>query len=328
MTGSHPVWGHKMPTLVTSAFTRAAWLFLGYLVAVILFGAWVRISHSGAGCGSSWPTCHGEIVPSLPSTAAVIEFTHRLSSGLCGIFGLVMLGWAWRRFQTGQVFRLIALTLLFIVFEGAIGAGLVLGELVADDDSVARAIVIALHLINTLALTACAALAAWHSQTSLRGVFITRRRLVFVVGLALVVVTVMSGAVTALGDTLFPIEVTTGTGLFTQIRDDLSAGNHFLVRLRVLHPLMAIVMAAYMLWLLLSEATTNRWASVALYLIVLEVVIGFLNIGLAAPALLQIIHLLIAQAFWVSIVLTFTSSGRDETDLRNSHDGGKRNTSV
>ena len=242
-------------------FTLAAWLFLGYLVAVILFGAWVRISHSGDGCGSNWPTCHGEVVPTDPTAATLIEFTHRLTSGLCGVFGLALLAWAWVRFRWGPVTRAVALTLLFVVFEGAIGAGLVLAELVADDDSAARAVVIALHLTNTLALTAFASLAAWRSGQDWQPSFMSRRRLAFTAALVLVVLAAMSGAVTALGDTLFPREVTVGAGLLAEIRDDLSASNHFLVRLRVLHPGIAIIAAAYLIWLLNGESEKNRWVS-------------------------------------------------------------------
>ncbi len=292
-----------------SRFPLAAWLFCAYLVAVILFGAWVRISHSGDGCGSNWPTCHGEVVPTAPSTATLIEFTHRLTSGLCGLFGLAMLVWSWRRFGRDPVTGAVALTLLFILFEAVIGAGLVLGELVADNDSIARAVVIALHLTNTLALTAFAALAAWRSQEHRAEKFLMRRRVACSVGLALVVATAMSGAITALGDTLFPRELTTGTGVFAEIRDDLSAGNHFLVRLRVLHPVFAVAAAGYLLWLLGKEADGNRWARAAMYLVVLEVAIGFFNIGLSAPAWLQIVHLLAAQALWMALILTCASLG-------------------
>ena len=294
-------------------FSLAAWLFLAYLIAVILFGAWVRISHSGDGCGSNWPTCHGEVVPTSLSTAAAIEFTHRVTSGLCGVFALALLAWSWRRFGRGRVTFAVALTLLFIVFEGAIGAGLVLGELVADDDSAARAIVIALHLTNTLALTAFAAMAAWASGTSEAWSFLPRRRAVFVVGMALIVVTAMSGAVTALGDTLFPREVTIGTGVLAEIRQDLTAGNHFLVRLRVIHPVVAVLAAGYLLWLLAGEADANRWARRAMYLVAAEVVVGFANIGLAAPGWLQLVHLLLAQALWLSLVLACSSLGKQPT---------------
>ena len=293
-----------------SRFCLAAWLFFGYLIAVILFGAWVRISHSGDGCGSNWPTCHGEVIPQAPSTATLVEFTHRLTSGLCGVFGFALLAWSWRRFGLGPVTRSVALTLLFIVFEGAIGAGLVLGELVADDASVARAVVIALHLSNTLALTAFAALAAWRSGPATLARFLPRRKLAFWAGLALVVLTAMSGAVTALGDTLFPKDAVLGPGILAEVRDDLSASSHFLVRLRLLHPVVAIVAAGYLIWLLPSEADRNRWARAAMYLVAVEVVIGFFNIGLAAPGWLQIVHLLVAQVLWSTLILTCASLGQ------------------
>ncbi len=293
-----------------SRFTVAAWLFLAYLIAVILFGAWVRISHSGDGCGSNWPTCHGEVVPTAPSTATLIEFTHRLTSGLCGVFGLSMLAWSWRRFGRGQVTSAVALTLLFIVFEGAIGAGLVLGGLVAEDDSAARAIVISLHLTNTLALTAFAALAAWYSGQPDAGQFLPKRRIAFAIGLGLLVATSMGGAVTALGDTLFPKEMVVSSGVFAEIRDDLSASNHFLVRLRLLHPALAIVAAGYLLWLLASEANANFWARAAMYLVAVEVAVGFFNIALSAPGWLQIMHLLGAQVLWVALILSCASMER------------------
>ncbi|MCY4189497.1 MAG: COX15/CtaA family protein [Bryobacterales bacterium] len=288
-------------------FTLAAWIFLGYLLAVILFGAWVRISHSGDGCGSNWPTCHGEVVPTAPSAATLIEYTHRVTSGLCGAFGLALLAWSWVRFRWGRVTRAVALTLLFIVLEGAIGAGLVLAELVANDDSVARAVVIALHLTNTLALTAFAALAAWWSGIERPPAFAGRRRLAFALALAVVVLTAMSGAVTALGDTLFPREVTVGAGLLSELRDDISASSHFLVRLRVLHPALALVAAAYLVWLLETESGTSRWARSAMYLAAAEVALGFFSIALSAPGWLQILHLLAAQALWVALVLACAS---------------------
>ena len=265
----------------------------------------------GDGCGSNWPTCHGEVIPQAPSTATLVEFTHRLTSGLCGRFRLRAPRLVVDALRSRPpVTRLVALTLLFIVFEGAIGAGLVLGELVADDASVARAVVIALHLSNTLALTAFAALAAWRAGRPTPAKFLPRRRLAFWVGLALVVLTAMTGAVTALGDTLFPKNVVLGPSILAEVRDDLSASSHFLVRLRLLHPVVAIVAAGYLIWLLAREAGGNRWARAAMHLVAVEVVIGFFNIGLAAPGWLQIVHLLVAQGLWATLILTCASLGR------------------
>ena len=249
-------------------------------------------------------------MPTSPSTATLVEFTHRVTSGLCGVFGLGLLAWAWRLYRGGPVTRAVALTVLFIVFEGAIGAGLVLGDLVADDDSVARAVVIALHLTNTLALTAFAALAAWRSGQTGPVRFLARRRSAFAFGIALVILTAASGAVTALGDTLFPRGLDVGPGLLAEIGDDLTAGNHFLVRLRIVHPAVAIIAAGYMIWLLASEADGNMWARAALYLVAAEVAVGFLNVALSAPGWLQVVHLLFAQGLWTVLMVACASLGR------------------
>lgn len=287
----------------SNPFRAAVWLFLAYLLFVILFGAWVRISHSGDGCGSNWPTCRGEIVPTAPSAATLVEYTHRLTSGLCGVFCLALLGWSWQRQRAGPVTRALGWTLLFLVVEGAIGAGLVLGGLVGGDASAARAIVIALHLANTLALTAFAALAAHRSGSGPGGRFLARRRIAFAAGLAAMVAVSMSGAVTALGDTLFPRGLDLQPGLLAEVGPGAAPGTHFLVRLRILHPALAVAAAAYLLWLLLGEESGNRWARRALWLVIGQVVIGFFNIGLSAPGWMQLLHLLAAQSLWIALVL-------------------------
>ena len=274
-----------------SRFARFAWGFVAYLTAVILFGAWVRISHSGAGCGSHWPACNGEIVPVEPSAAALIEYTHRLTSGLCGILGIVLLVWAQRAFGKGPVTAAAGLTLLFIVFEGAIGAGLVLGGLTADDASAARAAAIALHLVNTLFLTASAALCAYWARAPEAGrrVF-AERAPAFALGMAAFVLTAACGAVTALGDTLFTSA------------EVIDAG-HFLVRLRIVHPFVAVAAAGYLLWLLAPQAPADRWAKAAMHTAGAQVGLGFLNIALSAPAWLQLVHLLAANVLWVCLVI-------------------------
>jgi cytochrome c oxidase assembly protein subunit 15 len=297
-------------------FTRYAWAFLAYLLLVILFGAWVRITHSGAGCGSHWPTCHGHIVPLEPSVETIIEYTHRLSSGLLGIFGLVLVTWSARRFGRHRVTAASIVTLLFIVLEAAIGAGLVLKELVASDDSAARAIVISLHLVNTLLLTGSAALAAWWS-TDVRPV--APRALgsgtwILAAGLLALVATSMTGAVTALGDTLFPVGATEGVGLFERMTDELSPASHFLVRLRIIHPVVAVVAAGIVYgvgaWARqhARDDRTPRLARGLQHGVVAQVVMGFANIALAAPGWMQLVHLLLAQAVWVALVLTTVSA--------------------
>ncbi len=307
-------------------FERLAWSFLAYLVCVILFGAWVRITHSGAGCGNHWPTCNGTVLPLDPSLETMIEFTHRVTSGLCGVFGALLLAAAWRIYGRGPVLVGSALTLLFIIFEGLVGAGLVLGELVKDDASVARAIVISIHLANTLLLTASAAVTAWcaggRPAPALRSLVASA----FGPALLLLVVASMTGAVTALGDTLFPTEAALGPGLFDKVRGDLDAANHFLVRLRAVHPLVAILAAGWLLKLTAPLAFSIRrglqrtWARWAFAAVIVEVCLGLANIALAAPGWLQLAHLLTAQALWVCLLLTgvATQYGEPQTALASS----------
>lgn len=295
-----------------SAFSLYAWLFVVYLAYVILFGAWVRITGSGAGCGSHWPTCNGEIIPLTTSVKTMIEYSHRLTSGLLGILGLVLILWASR--QGRRVFVASVVTMTFIIIEALVGAGLVLRELVADDDSWARALVVAFHLVNTLVLMAAATLTAWWSTD--------RRRLgrpsnglwwLLVGMLVALVATSMTGAVTALGDTLFPVHPTEGAGLFAHIRTELSTANHFLVRLRVVHPFVAVGAAGFIMvgvgWVSEEfDRTTSRFAFGLRHAVITQLVIGLINIGLAAPGWMQLVHLLVAQVVWVAAVLLFVSA--------------------
>ncbi len=293
-----------------SAFARYATAFLGYLLFVVLFGAWVRITHSGAGCGSHWPTCHGVIIPFEPSVETMIEYTHRLTSGLLGILGLVLVGWAWAKHRTGRVFKASVVTLVLIVFEALIGAGLVLQELVADDASVARAIVISLHLANTLILTSAATLTVYWDGRPEDLDRQQRPRLLVACGIGLLalVATSMTGAVTALGDTLFPVDPAAGE-LIARLRTDLSGANHFLVRLRIVHPILAVCTALFVGAVAVYAKSrdfgprTETWASAAILLIVAQVFLGTMSIALAAPGWMQLAHLLTAQLVWIATLL-------------------------
>ena len=290
----------------SSRFNKYAWSFLAYLIVVILFGAWVRITHSGAGCGAHWPTCQGEIVPVAPSIKTLIEYTHRLTSGLCGLFGIVLIGWSWKIFGRGRVTAAAAFTLLFILVEGAVGAGLVLGGLVEDDDSVARAVIIALHLANTLLLVAASTLTARWSQLDIDDrVIFSGRKVAYAIAMLLIGLTAASGAVTALGDTLFEF----GARASSAVIDS----DHFLVRLRLIHPAVAVSSAAYLLWLFTPQAAFNRWAKSAMHTVGLQVMLGFLNIALSAPGWLQIAHLLVANILWIAVILAAGNCREIET---------------
>ncbi|MCO4769378.1 MAG: COX15/CtaA family protein [Deltaproteobacteria bacterium] len=311
MTDSSPV---HVPTAAApgeTPFSRMAWGFLGYLLFVILFGAWVRITGSGAGCGDHWPLCDGQVIPREPSLERMIEYTHRVTSGLCGIFAIGFMAVAARSYGFGhRVSRAALATLLFVIVEGAIGAMLVKLELVAGDTSSARGLVVGLHLGNTLLLTGSAALMAWLAGKG-RGFVRGHAPLAegwFVAVLGGLAITAMTGAVTALGDTLFPV----GS------EEARSAAGNILVQLRIVHPLVAMGVAGLLVWFgsrLVKagvQGEARKWTGRIGLLVVVQVIFGFINIGLAAPGWAQLVHLLIAQGLWVCAVIA-TLAARDAT---------------
>jgi heme A synthase len=248
----------------------------------------------------------------------LIEYTHRVTSGVLGPMVLGLVAWAWYGAGRRTSVRVSALlTLFFVALEAAIGAGLVLAELVKDDASTARAVVIALHLGNTLMLTASGALCAWFGAgrpwPKQRGALTAQ--LWLWVALGGVLLTCMSGAVTALGDTLFPVQRTFEHGAWVYLRGDSTPGAHFLVQLRILHPLVAVVTAAGVWYLLWPYWATGHEHAVlgrtAACLVALQVLLGALNVALGAPGWLQLLHLLLAQVLWITLVLLLYARASD-----------------
>ncbi|MCK5314971.1 MAG: COX15/CtaA family protein, partial [Anaerolineales bacterium] len=222
-----------------TGYAKFAWGVLIYNIFVILWGAFVRATGSGAGCGSHWPLCNGQVMPQEPQIETIIEFAHRLSSGLAFVLVLVMLIWALRAYPKGHVVRRGAwFSMILITTEALVGAGLVLFEWVAQDASVGRAISIVIHLINTFLLLAALSLNAWWASGGRKIQIRENGSLAWllILGLLGTMIIGASGALTALGDTLFPVN-----SLAEGIRQDFTPTAHFLLRLRLLHPSVAVV---------------------------------------------------------------------------------------
>lgn len=286
---------------------RYAWFVLVYNLGVILWGAYVRATGSGAGCGSHWPSCNGELIPRAPALETVIEFTHRLSSGVALLFVIGLFYWVYRSYSKGHIVRLGAtLSLVFIITEALVGAGLVLFEWVADDVSTGRAITIAIHLVNTFLLLAALTLTAWWASGG-REIELSEKRSTswaLGAGFAGVLILGVTGAITALGDTLFP-----AGSLVEGFQQDFAPAAHFLVRLRVWHPIVAIVVGFYVLFVAgyLGFTSDDRWvkrlAAIQAGLFITQLGAGLINLLLLAPVWMQILHLLLADLVWISLVL-------------------------
>ncbi|MEJ7615898.1 MAG: COX15/CtaA family protein [Pyrinomonadaceae bacterium] len=299
--------------LKLNRFAVFAWGVLAYILLVILWGAVVRATGAGAGCGSHWPLCNGEVIPHAPQTATLIELSHRLTSGLALPLIVALAIWAWRIYPRGHRVRKGAgLSVVFLLTEALIGAGLVRFELVADNASVARALFMSIHLANTFVLIATLTATAWWasggSSLGFKGQE-SKLAFAFAVALAAVMVLGMSGAVAALGDTLFPVR-----SLAEGLRQDFSPTAHLLIRLRLLHPTIAIVAAGYIITLsaivslLRPDGLTKSFARLVIALNVVQLLVGALNVALLAPIWLQLVHLLLADLIWIALILLASSA--------------------
>ncbi|MGZ6164300.1 MAG: COX15/CtaA family protein [Myxococcaceae bacterium] len=298
--------------MVNWRFARATWGLLAFLLVVVAWGAFVRATGSGAGCGAHWPVCQGEVLPRAPALETLIEFSHRVSSALVTLAVVLWAVWGFVAFPRGHRVRSGAgLAVVTILLEGGIGAALVLLRLTGKDDSLARAAVMCLHLVNTVLLLAVVVLTgAWAAGTA-RPRLRNQGAVGVLVPAALLGLLVLgvSGAVAALGDTLFPAR-----SLAEGFRQDVTGGAHVLLRLRVLHPLLAVAVGTLLLAtaavssLLRPGRSVRRTAFTLAGLVVLQLTAGLVNLALLAPVWLQLVHLLLADGVWLAAVLLGASA--------------------
>jgi heme A synthase len=293
-------------------FAQYAWGVIVMNLVVILWGAFVRATGSGAGCGAHWPLCNGDVIPQAPAVETLIEFIHRLTSGvaLLAVVGLCI--WAFRAYPRGHAVRRgAAFSLAFMLVEALIGAGLVLFELVAHNESVARIFVICAHLVTTFLLLGSLSLTAWWAS----GFPIPRLNgqgpLVWAILLGLVVTICigLTGAVIALGDTLLIAYIKEGGE-----GAELSPLVATLKELRIVHPMVAVLSSVFLgvLGWQTSYRRPNASAKPLAWgltlLLIVQLLAGLLNVYLKVPIAMQLIHLLLADLIWITIVLVSASA--------------------
>lgn len=296
-----------------SQYKKFAFALLVYTVLVILWGAWVRISHSGDGCGDTWPLCHGQLIPEAERGKTWVEYGHRLMSG---IYGLIVI-YFWRAsrklYNKGHFARTAALaTLIFTITEALLGAKLVLFKLVTTNDTPYRAFVMALHQVNSFMLTGAVALTYVASDLTenLRTPNKTERkyRLLpwIIVGIGI------TGAWASLSNSLFPTN-----NLWEGLTADFSTQSHFLIRIRGLHPLIAILgggSLALFFWLKSQTSPSALLQRRSLHmslLLIAGILFGMATLLLHAPVWMKLVHLALAHAIWVTLlqwVFTVTST--------------------
>ena len=290
------------------ALQRFSWAVLAYFIAVILWGALVRATGSGAGCGDHWPLCNGTVMQHSAHIDTMIELTHRITSGISFFAVVALLWWTLAGTARGHLARGAAVAAVaFTVVEAALGALLVKLGLTAQSQSPLRAPYLALHLTNTLLLLAALTLTA-HFLGRSAGTLRSRVRfaapLAGVASVALVLLVGVTGSLAALGDTLFP-----ASSLGAAFAQDFSSTSQWLVRWRWTHPTVAFLTSAVLIWLLVRAARNrSHWdnrglSALVLILLAAQYVLGVLDVTLLAPVWLQIVHLLGADVLWSAIVV-------------------------
>lgn len=303
-----------------SPIAKWAWGLLFYTLVVIVWGAFVRASNSGDGCGAHWPLCNGVVIPGDVEHKTWVEFAHRASSGLLGFLILGLVAAVYRTQPAKSLARKAALfTLVFTTTEALVGMILVKKGLVADNDSIHRAIWMSIHLINTFLLLASQTMLAWTvsggAPLRLRG----QGSVGWAIGIGLfgLLFLGVSGAVTALGDTLFPSK-----SLIEGIKQDFSPTAHFLIRLRLFHPMIAIsvglylVLAASLVGHLRPSPMVKKAAGWVVTLFCAQMLIGLVNLGLQAPIPMQLVHLLAADLLWIALVIAAAAAMGDGAPRR------------
>lgn len=287
--------------MTRSQYKKFAFSLLIYTVLVILWGAWVRISHSGDGCGDTWPLCHGRLIPEAERGKTWVEYGHRLMSG---IYGLVVIYFWWvarKIYQPGHFARKAALaTLIFTITEALLGAKLVLFKLVTTNDTPYRAFVMALHQVNSFMLTGAVALVAVAALSQAETQQPPSSKQVYRFFPWIIVVIGITGAWASLSNSLFPTE-----NLWDGFMADFSSDSHFLIRIRGLHPVLALLggggLALYF-WLKAQTAELQviqkRSLQMSL-LLIFGIMFGIGTLLLHAPVWMKIVHLALAHSIWV-----------------------------
>ncbi|MFL6414129.1 MAG: COX15/CtaA family protein [Bryobacteraceae bacterium] len=303
-------------------FAVFAWALLAFNIPVILWGAYVRVSFSGDGCGAHWPFCAGQVIPRHMAAPMAIEFTHRMMTSADTVGAILLCIWAFRLYPKAHGVRSYAvLSLLFLFLEALLGAGLVLFRYVAHDQSVGRAIYLSAHLTNTLLLLGALTTTAWMAGTGADRAPWRRVTSKFRYALGASVLVSITGAIAALGDTLFP-----STSLAGGLQQDFSMESGMLLRLRMFHPVIALLGTAIILWAAASlfkreEGTRSRQAGIRVIVLVLaQIVAGITNIVLLAPIATQMLHLFLADVLWIAVIVM----SLEAASLRVGHEPGLR----
>lgn len=286
----------RRPSRLLSAYAA---IVMGFMVLVILQGAVVRLTGSGAGCGDHWPLCNGDFFPHHPRLATLIEYTHRFLTGICTALLAILIGLTFFARPRGhRARRAVVWCGVLLITEALLGAVLVKGGYVQNNASMMRVLMQCIHFSNTMLLLGAITLTWWwlrdRPQPLTPG---SQARTAAWLALATTLGAGALGSVAALADTLFP-----PTSLRTALLADFTAHSPLLVHVRWLHPASAILVLGAALWL--ASQIRTPLARLVLGLLSLQIVLGIFDVLSLASGLMQVLHLLGADIYWIALVVT------------------------
>ena len=286
----------------------ASFLFV-FCLFIIGWGAYVRISHSGDGCGPYWPSCHGEYFIDKSATSKTwIEWTHRATSGLFGLMVLLLAVLAFWKYPHHHPMRKSTLwALFFTITEALLGAGLVLAGLTGSNSSLARALTMNGHLLNSLFLTGSLFI-CWRLSLGKSYRVFSHFNIFFVIGFLVVA---FLGSFSALSSSLFP-----STSLWEGFMADFSSDSSYLIRLRLWHPVLAFTLGGGFLVYCLNKNKSRKhlfWKNPLLMICLsLALCSGLLNLILLSPVFLKLTHLLAVYLLEISFLLSLETVSHDK----------------
>jgi heme A synthase len=285
-----------------------AGLFLA--ISSILAGAIVRATGSGDGCGSTWPTCKGRVIPELSDIPELIEFSHRAVSGILLVVTLIIF-LKTRDLEKNNLKKVISNYLtFFVVLEAVIGAVIVLFEWVGLNSSLPRIVAVPIHLVNTFGLLACF-IALYKvvkdDQQSIKGIVDNQ----FLVVLCLFLLSGATGSITALADVLFPSE-----SFIQGFVEDFDETSELLTRLRILHPIVASLLSITLFFESNRLKKTYKLNTKSLKLMVLvAVTLGVVNVLSNIWLPLSVFHLAIADFLWITYIYVSIEKTRNNLSI-------------
>ena len=286
---------YNKQTMTKKHFQKLCWGVLGFALFVILWGAWVRFSHSGDGCGANWPLCNSEWIPQTDSEKTWIEWIHRVSSALFGFLVLFLVGCGFKTFPKKHEVRLwVVWSGVFCLSEALIGAGLVLFGLTGMNDSLTRLIVLNLHLLNSLCLTACL---VFCRRTSLENTSVSLKRVIPLAGLFLLIASL--GSISSLSNTLFP-----SVDFMESLAMDFDSSSPWIVQLRIFHPLLAVLIGGFFLFYLFWKFK-NYFLLGCLSFALLA---GMITLFSLSPIAMKLIHLFSVYLLWIALLHHLTTN--------------------